>query len=82
MSSARLIAAFKTFCLVYISFLFCSSYDKRKYRDEGEFDDRMMENNKFSSIMMEEARSARIGRMEDLEDIRREEEEKKRKKRR
>ncbi len=41
-----------------------------------------MENNKFSSIMMEEARSARIGRQEDLEDIRREEEEMKRKKRR
>lgn len=31
---------------------------------------------------MEEARSARIGRQEDLEDIRREEEEMKRKKRR
>merc|ERR1712192_215928 len=42
-------------------------------------DDRSMENNKFSSIMMEEARSARIGRQEDLEDIRREEEENKRK---
>merc|ERR1712223_889907 len=53
-------------------------YDKRKYRDE-DFDDRSMENNKFSSIMMEEARSARIGRQEDLEDIRREEEENKRK---
>jgi len=57
-------------------------YDKRKYRDEDDFDDRSMENNKFSSIMMEEARSARIGRQEDLEDIRREEEELKRKKRR
>eukprot|EP00092_Neocalanus_flemingeri_P019501 GFUD01021127.1.p1 GENE.GFUD01021127.1~~GFUD01021127.1.p1 ORF type:complete len:613 (+),score=242.70 GFUD01021127.1:176-2014(+) len=54
-------------------------YDKRSYRDE-DFDDRSMENNKFSSIMMEEARSARIGRMEDLEDMRREEEENKRKK--
>merc|ERR1719278_208354 len=53
-------------------------YDKRKYHDE-DFDDRSMENNKFSSIMMEEARSARIGRQEDLEDIRREEEENKRK---
>merc|ERR1712107_345334 len=53
-------------------------YDKRKYRDE-DFDDRSMENNKFSSIMMEEARSARIGRQEDLEDIRREEEDNKRK---
>lgn len=30
-------------------------YDKRKYQDE-DFDDRSMENNKFSSIMMEEAR--------------------------
>jgi len=56
-------------------------YDKRKYRDE-DFDDRSMENNKFSSIMMEEARSARIGRMEDLEDMKREEEELKRKKKR
>lgn len=56
-------------------------YDKRRYKDE-DFDDRSMENNKFSSIMMEEARSARIGRMEDLEDMRREEEELKRKKKR
>ena len=38
-----------------------------------------MENNKFASIMMEEARSAKIGRREDLEDMRREEEEIKRK---
>ena len=58
---------------------FISSYDKRKYRDEDEFDDRSMENNKFASIMMEEARSAKIGRREDLEDMRREEEEIKRK---
>jgi len=56
-------------------------YDKRRYKDE-DFDDRSMENNKFSSIMMEEARSARIGRMEDLEDMRREEEELKRKRNR
>mgnify|MGYP001437868524 CR=1 FL=1 len=63
-------------------YIFHFSYDKRKYRDEDDFDDRSMENNKFSSIMMEEARSARIGRQEDLEDIRREEEELKRKKRR
>jgi len=56
-------------------------YDKRRYKDE-DFDDRSMENNKFSSIMMEEARSARIGRMEDLEDMRREEEDLKRKKKR
>merc|ERR1712076_194431 len=48
-------------------------YDKRKYRDESDEDDRNMENNRFSSIMMEEARSARIGRQEDLEDMRREE---------
>jgi len=54
-------------------------YDKRRYKDE-DFDDRSMENNKFSSIMMEEARSAKIGRQEDLEDMRREEMEKKRKK--
>jgi len=53
-------------------------YDKRRYKDE-DFDDRSMENNKFSSIMMEEARSARIGRQEDLEDMRREEEENRRK---
>merc|ERR1711962_762457 len=55
-------------------------YDKRKYRDESDDDDRSMENNRFSSIMMEEARSARIGRQEDLEDMRREEEELRRKK--
>lgn len=54
-------------------------YDKRRFRDEGEFDDRSMENNKFSHIMMEEAKSAKIGKMEDLADMRREEEEKKRK---
>ena len=64
------------------STIFLSSYDKRKYRDEDEFDDRAMENNKFASIMMEEARSAKIGRREDLEDMRREEDEKKRKRRR
>merc|ERR1711953_141840 len=58
------------------------NYDKRSYRNEEDFDDRAMENNKFSSIMMEEARSAKIGRREDLEDMRREEEEKKRKRRR
>ena len=68
------------FLYYYITHPF--SYDKRRYRDEEDFDDRSMENNKFSSIMMEEARSARIGRQEDLEDIRREEAEKKRKRRR
>jgi len=54
-------------------------YDRRKFRNEDDFDDRSMENNKFSSIMKEEAYSARIGRQEDLEDMRREEEEEKRK---
>ena len=55
-------------------------YDRRKFRDEEDFDDRAMENNRFADVMKEEARSARIGMMEDLEDMRREEEEKKRKK--
>ena len=41
--------------------MFSFRYDKRRYRDE-DIDDRSMENNKFSSIMMEEARSARIGK--------------------
>jgi len=54
-------------------------YDRRKFKDEADFDDRSMENNKFSNIMMEEARSAKIGKMEDLADMRREEEELKRK---
>jgi len=57
-------------------------YDRNRYRDEPDFDDRSMENNRYSSIMQEEVRSAKIGRMEDLEDMRREEAEKKRKKRR
>ena len=68
--------------ILNFSTIFLFSYDKRKYRDEDEFDDRAMENNKFASIMMEEARSAKIGRREDLEDMRREEDEKKRKRRR
>ena len=55
-------------------------YDRKKYVDEEDFDDREMENNKFSDLMKEEARSAKIGMMEDLEDMRREEEEKRRKK--
>ena len=55
-------------------------YDRRKFRDEPDFDDRSMENNRFADVMKEEARSAKIGMMEDLEDMRREEEEKKRKK--
>lgn len=55
-------------------------YDRRKFRDERDFDDRSMENNRYADVMREEARSAKIGRMEDLEDMRREEEEKQRKK--
>ena len=54
-------------------------YDRRRFRDEEEFDDRAMENNSFASHMREEAVSARIGRQEDHEDMRREEEELKRK---
>ena len=54
-------------------------YDRNKYRNEADFDDRSMENNRYSDVMREEARSAKLGRMEDLEDMRREEEEKKRK---
>lgn len=55
-------------------------YDRNKYRNEADFDDRSMENNRFADVMREEARSAKLGRMEDLEDMRREEEEKRRKK--
>merc|ERR1719412_2704389 len=55
-------------------------YDRRKYRDEDDFDDRSMETNRYSDVMKEECRSARIGKLEDLEDMRREEEEKRRKK--
>lgn len=54
-------------------------YDRRKFRHEADFDDRSMETNRFADVMKEEARSAKIGRMEDLEDMRREEEEKRRK---
>ena len=54
-------------------------YDRRKFRDEEDFDDRAMENNRFANIMKEEAYSAKIGLQEDLEDMRREEEEKQRK---
>jgi protein SPT2 len=43
-------------------------YDKRKFRDEPDFDDRSMENNRYADVMKEEARSARIGRMEDQEE--------------
>ncbi|XP_076435237.1 uncharacterized protein LOC143275059 [Babylonia areolata] len=48
-------------------------YDRRKFRDEDD-DDRNMEVG-FSQVMKEEARSARIGLKEDLEDIRKEQEE-------
>ena len=53
-------------------------YDRRRFRDEEPFDDRTMGSN-FASQMREEAVSARIGRQEDLEDMRREEEEIRRK---
>lgn len=53
-------------------------YDKRKYRGVIEDDDDIEETN-FSRIMQEEARSARIGLMEDLEEERKEEEHKRRK---
>jgi len=55
-------------------------YDRRKFANERDFDDRSMENNRYSSIMKEECHSAKMGRLEDLEDMKREEEEKKRKK--
>lgn len=45
-----------------------------RYRNEVYDDDDMMESN-FQTVMREEAISKKIGRMEDLEDIRREEEE-------
>lgn len=47
-------------------------YDKRKY---AHLDDEDIEESSFSRCMAEEARSARLGRQEDLEDMRREEEE-------
>lgn len=51
-------------------------YDKRKYQD---MDDDDIEESTFSRCMAEEARSSRIGRQEDLEDMRREQEEELRK---
>ncbi|ESP02420.1 hypothetical protein LOTGIDRAFT_172077 [Lottia gigantea] len=48
-------------------------YDKRRFRDEDDDIDNMESN--FASCMKEEARSARLGLKEDLEDIRREQEE-------
>ncbi|XP_061166859.1 protein SPT2 homolog [Saccostrea echinata] len=53
-------------------------YDRRKYKYESDRDIANMESN-FAQQMKEEARSARLGLQEDLEDIRREEEELKRK---
>lgn len=53
-------------------------YDKRKYKYESDYDIANMEAN-FRDVMKEEARSARLGLQEDLEDMRKEEEEKKRK---
>ncbi|XP_076342295.1 uncharacterized protein LOC143242706 [Tachypleus tridentatus] len=53
-------------------------YDRRKYIDD-DFDDSNMEAS-YAEVMKEEKRSARIGLMEDLEDMRKEAEEKKRKK--
>jgi protein SPT2 len=55
-------------------------YDRRKYADEPDFDDRSMENNKFSDVMKEEARSARIGKEEDAQELRREQDDERRKK--
>ncbi|GAB1599910.1 protein SPT2 homolog [Argonauta hians] len=56
----------------YIRSIF--GYDRRKFKDEDISDIDRMETS-FSQQMKEEIRSAKIGRMEDLEDIRREEEE-------
>lgn len=53
-------------------------YDKRKFKYESDYDIANMEAN-FREVMKEEARSARLGLQEDLEDIRKEEEEMKRK---
>ncbi|XP_060070765.1 glutamic acid-rich protein-like [Ylistrum balloti] len=53
-------------------------YDKSKYRYESDYEISNMESN-FREQMKEEARSARLGLQEDLEDIRKEEEELKRK---
>lgn len=53
-------------------------YDKRKYKYESDRDIANMESN-FAQQMKEEARSARLGLQEDLEDIKREEEELRRK---
>ena len=57
--------------ILFLNFFLKSKHFFYKFRNEDDFDDRSMENNKFSSIMKEEAYSARIGRQEDLEDMRR-----------
>ncbi|CAI9725212.1 Hypothetical predicted protein [Octopus vulgaris] len=56
----------------YIRSIF--GYDRRKFKDEDMSDIDKMETT-FSQQMKEEIRSAKIGRMEDLEDIKREQEE-------
>ena len=53
-------------------------YDKRKYRNIDDDDDDIEEVN-YARLMQEEARSARIGLMEDLEEERKEEEHRRRK---
>ncbi|RUS91296.1 hypothetical protein EGW08_000910, partial [Elysia chlorotica] len=53
-------------------------YDRSRYKNERDDDLSDMEAN-FSTVMAEEKRSAKLGLMEDLEDIRREEEELRRK---
>jgi protein SPT2 len=60
----------------YIRELF--GYDRRKFRDEPKGDLRDMESS-FSRVMQEETISAKLGLLEDLEDIKREEEEKREK---
>ena len=56
-------------------------YDRRKFKYERDEDLRGMDSS-YSQICQEEARSARLGRQEDLEDIRQEELELKRKRKR
>ncbi|XP_076114452.1 uncharacterized protein LOC143082592 [Mytilus galloprovincialis] len=53
-------------------------YDRRKFKYESDYDIANMESN-FKDVMKEEARSARLGMQEDLEDMKKEEEEMKRK---
>ncbi|XP_050410793.1 protein SPT2 homolog [Patella vulgata] len=52
-------------------------YDKRRFRDEEDDVDNM--ESSFSACMKEEAKSARLGLLEDLEDMKKEQEELKRK---